>query len=90
VDPVALDLKSLLRPALYFPESMSVLSALEQFKTSRIHFALVVDEYGGVEGFILHQLGAIPKPGQHFEWGPYRFEVMDIFLSKRTASSPER
>jgi putative hemolysin len=51
-DMTTIDLRALLKPALYFPESMSVLQALQQFKKTRIHFAFVIDEYGGVEGII--------------------------------------
>jgi putative hemolysin len=46
------DLKALVKPALYFPEHLSALKALEQFKQSRIHFAFIVDEYGGIEGIL--------------------------------------
>ncbi|MBN1887874.1 MAG: HlyC/CorC family transporter [Thermoflexales bacterium] len=40
------------QPPLFIPESMSALRALESFKTHRSHIALVVDEYGGVEGMV--------------------------------------
>jgi putative hemolysin len=31
-----------------------------------------------VGGFVVHQLGTIPKTGQSFHWGGYRFEVVDM------------
>lgn len=45
-------LRDMLKPALHFPESMSALQAIQEFKKSRIHFAFVINEYGGVEGII--------------------------------------
>ena len=48
----ALDLKEKLRPPLFVPEGLPALKLLELFKKSRTHIALVVDEYGGVEGLV--------------------------------------
>src|SRR2546426_2570004 len=45
-----MDLKENLRPPLFVPEGLPALRLLEMFKKSRTHMALVVDEYGGVEG----------------------------------------
>ncbi len=47
-----MDLKDNLRPPLFVPEGLPALRLLEMFKTSRTHMALVVDEYGGVEGLV--------------------------------------
>ena len=47
-----MDLKSNLRPPLFVPEGLPALRLLEMFKKSRTHMALVVDEYGGVEGLV--------------------------------------
>ena len=47
-----IDLKENLRPALYVPEGLPALKLLEMFKKSRTHMALVIDEYGGVEGVV--------------------------------------
>jgi len=44
------DLESALRPPLYLPETVPAYQALEQFKSSGQWVALVLDEYGGVEG----------------------------------------
>jgi putative hemolysin len=140
-----LDLEALLHPPLYVPEGMSALRVLELFRQSGSQLALVIDEYGGVQGMVTHndlleaivgdlppadeasateavqrpdgswlmdgllridelksildldrlpneeahgfqtlggfvqsQLRAIPAPGQSFEWGGWRFEVMDM------------
>jgi putative hemolysin len=47
-----IDLKENLRPPLFVPEGVPALKLLEMFKKSRTHMALVVDEYGGVEGLV--------------------------------------
>ncbi|MEZ2583170.1 TerC family protein [Kluyvera intermedia] len=47
-----LDLRVLLRQPLVFPEALPLLSALEQFRNARTHFAFVVDEFGSVEGVV--------------------------------------
>ncbi len=44
------DLESALRPPLYLPETVPAYQALEQFKSSGQWVALVLGEYGGVEG----------------------------------------
>ena len=40
------------RPALQLPDSLRVSDALQRFKAEREHFALVVDERGGVAGIV--------------------------------------
>jgi len=47
-----MNLKESLRPPLFAPEGLPALTLLELFKKSRTHMALVVDEYGGVEGLV--------------------------------------
>ena len=49
-----LDLRALLRPPLFIPESMSALKVLELFKQKGTHVALVTDEYGGIQGMVTH------------------------------------
>jgi len=48
----ALDLKSLMQQPLFVPRTVSALEVLESFKKSGQHIALVVDEYGGIEGLL--------------------------------------
>lgn len=48
----ALELKSMLRPLLYVPSSMPLLVLLQKMQAERIHMALVIDEYGGVDGLV--------------------------------------
>ena len=44
--------KSLLRKPLYIPENKKLDDLLTEFKTKKIHMAIVVDEYGGTSGII--------------------------------------
>jgi len=46
------DLERLQRPAVFVPESKRVNVLLKEFKVSRNHMAIVVDEYGGVSGLV--------------------------------------
>lgn len=46
------DLRSVLRPAVMIPESMRLNVLLDEFRLTRNHMALVVNEYGGVAGLI--------------------------------------
>ena len=46
------DIQAILRPAVLIPESMRLNVLLAEFRRSRNHMALVVDEYGGVAGLI--------------------------------------
>ncbi len=139
------NLKESLLPPLFVPESMRALKVLEKFKQTGIHLAIVLDEYGSVQGivtlvdlleglvgdiphidelsepqivkrqdgswlvdgalpvgdlremidlewlpeeedyqyitlggFVMTHLEKIPIAGDYFEWGGYRFEVVDM------------
>jgi len=142
----AIDMAAAIEPILYVPESVSPIDLLEQFKKQRVELAMIVDEYGDIQGmvtltdvmsalvgdvpagesedepdgvrrddgswlmeggmvmdrfryltgaefafpdegdgayhtlagFILYQLGVIPKTGAAVEWGGWRFEVVDM------------
>jgi putative hemolysin len=142
----AIDLAAAVEPVLYVPESVSAIDLLEQMKKQRAELALIVDEYGDIQGlvtltdvlgalvgdvpgcetdaepdavrrddgswlmdggvvldrfrhltgaafafpdegqgdyhtlagFILYQLGAIPKTGDCAGWHGWRFEVVDM------------
>jgi magnesium and cobalt transporter len=43
---------SLLRPAVFVPESKRLSTLLKEFRESHQHLAIVVDEYGGVAGLV--------------------------------------
>lgn len=140
------DIESVLHPPLYVPESVTTTQLLESFRRARLQFALIVDEYGDIQGlvtltdvlaaivgelsvpealedrdmlqredgswlvdgdvgierlksvldisddlpgedehsfhtlggFIMHQLGRVPRPTDHFDAADWRFEVMDM------------
>lgn len=46
------DLAQHLREPLFVPETMPILTLLETFKSTGRHFAVVIDEYGGVDGIV--------------------------------------
>ncbi len=46
------DLRDMLRPAVFIPESKRLNVLLREFRASRNHIAIVVDEYGGVSGMV--------------------------------------
>ncbi len=46
------DLRGLLRPLLFAPPSMPIGVLLQKMQAARIHMALVIDEYGGVDGLV--------------------------------------
>jgi magnesium and cobalt transporter len=46
------DLRDSLRPAVFIPESKRLNVLLREFRASRNHMAIVVDEYGGVAGLV--------------------------------------
>ncbi|WP_233270420.1 hemolysin family protein [Chachezhania sediminis] len=46
------DLHAMLRPLLFVPPSMPIGVLLTKMQTQRRHMALVIDEYGGVEGLV--------------------------------------
>lgn len=49
-DPV--EIRDLLVPPLFVPDSMSALKVLELIKVAGVHEALVIDEYGGLLGMV--------------------------------------
>ena len=138
-----IDLMLVLREPLFVDERMPILRMLDRFKTSNVHMAIVLDEYGSfqgvvtpmdilaaiagdlperaedeepdavqredgswlidgsaaidvaertlglkgmsknedyatIAGFMLHHLGHIPVPGEHFTHEGWRFEVVDL------------
>ncbi|MGH8853910.1 MAG: hemolysin family protein [Telluria sp.] len=141
-----IDIDSAVQELLYVPETVSAMALLEMFKKNRAELALIVDEYGDIQGmvtlsdvmsalvgdvtvsgeehdpdavqrsdgswlldggvsldrfrdlletrlefpgeeegayhtlagFLLYQLGYIPKPAEIVEWTGFRFEVMDM------------
>ena len=52
LDGTEIDLADYIRKPLFVPRTMEGLRVLEKFRTGAIHEAVVLDEYGGVVGFI--------------------------------------
>jgi magnesium and cobalt transporter len=46
------NLREMLRPAVFIPESKRLNVLLRDFRANRNHIAIVVDEYGGVSGIV--------------------------------------
>jgi magnesium and cobalt transporter len=46
------DLKAMLRPLIYAPPSMPIGVLMTKMQSDRMHMALVIDEYGGVDGLV--------------------------------------
>ncbi len=44
--------QTLIRPPFYVPDTKKISSLLEEFQKSKIHLAIVVDEYGGTSGIV--------------------------------------
>lgn len=68
------DLIQLIAPPLCISENKSVLWALDRFKTAKTHAAIVLDEYGGIQGMITindifeSMVGALPDTDAKPKW----------------------
>uniref|UniRef100_A0A7C4AIX5 HlyC/CorC family transporter n=1 Tax=Thermodesulfovibrio aggregans TaxID=86166 RepID=A0A7C4AIX5_9BACT len=51
-NPEALDIKKLLKPPMFVPETMKINILLKEMQKKRVHMAVVVDEYGVVTGLV--------------------------------------
>jgi putative hemolysin len=66
-------LEKIVIPPLFVPESMPALKVLELLKTPGNRAALVIDEYGGLQGLVTLSdvlqaiIGDVPTPGESFE-----------------------
>ncbi len=52
INNVNINLKEILHEPLRFPRSIEINDVLKEFKKKKQHFALIMDEYGGVEGIL--------------------------------------
>jgi len=46
------EIKNLVRPAMFIPETMLLDDLLQEFQKEKVHIALVADEHGGISGLI--------------------------------------
>ena len=66
-----IDLRSIVRQPRFVPENATALKALDLFRSSGVHLAFVLDEYGGLVGLITLNdilaalLGELAPPGTH-------------------------
>jgi len=69
-DDTNFDLREYIRVPIYLPENMAALKALDNFQTSGVHLAMVVDEFGGITGMVTDYdileaiVGEIPEDGE--------------------------
>jgi putative hemolysin len=47
-----IDLRRIMRPALFVPKTLTISRLLEQFRLQRTQLAIVLDEYGGTQGMV--------------------------------------
>lgn len=50
--PDAFNLRSMMRPASYVPETKPLRDLLNEFRRNKVHIAIVSDEYGGTAGLV--------------------------------------
>jgi len=88
-------LKRLLRPVLYAPPSMPVGVLLQKMQKDRVHMALVIDEYGGVDGLVTIEdlietvIGEIEDEHDEDEGALWKEERPGVFLAQSTAPLEE-
>jgi magnesium and cobalt transporter len=82
------DLRGLMRPLLYAPPSMPIGVLLQKMQTQRIHMALVIDEYGGVDGLVTIEdlieqiVGAIDDEHDEAEGQLWTREAPGVYLAQ--------
>lgn len=87
-DPASFDLDSLIRPVLYAPPSMPLGTLLQKMQSAHVHMALVIDEYGGVDGLVtiedvLEQIvGDISDEHDHEEVPMWLEESPGVYLAQ--------
>ena len=82
------DLKSILRPALFVPESKTVRELLQEMIAKKVHIAMVADEYGGTAGLatiedIVEQIVGDIK--DEYEAGPVESREVVVRADQRRA-----
>jgi len=83
------NVREMLRPAVFVPESKRLNVLLREFRASRNHMAIVVDEYGGVAGLVtiedvLEQIVGDIEDEYDFD------EASDNICSSRAAATASR
>ncbi|PLL10857.1 magnesium/cobalt efflux protein [Tabrizicola sp. TH137] len=88
-------LKRMLRPVLYAPPSMPIGVLLQKMQRERVHMALVIDEYGGVDGLVTIEdlietvIGEIEDEHDEEEGALWKEEKPGVFVAMATAPLEE-
>lgn len=88
-------LKRMLRPILYAPPSMPAAVLLQKMQRDRVHMALVIDEYGGVDGLVTIEdlietvIGEIEDEHDEVEGALWKEEKPGVFLAQSTTPLDE-
>ncbi len=83
--------RKLLRPLLYVPPSMSIGVLLQKMQRDRIHMALVIDEYGGVDGLVTLEdlveqvIGEIEDEHDEAEGDLWKLEKDGVYIAQARA-----
>jgi magnesium and cobalt transporter len=89
------NLRKLLRPMIYVPPSMPVGVLLQKMQRERVHMALVIDEYGGVDGLVTIEdlietiIGEIEDEHDEDEGALWKEEKPGVFLAQAMAPLAE-
>jgi magnesium and cobalt transporter len=89
------ELKPLLRPLLFAPPSMPIGVLLQKMQTERMHMALVIDEYGGVDGLVTIEdlieqvIGEIEDEHDQDEGANWTLEKPGCYMALATTSLEE-
>ncbi|MBL0870545.1 MAG: HlyC/CorC family transporter [Phycisphaerales bacterium] len=77
----AFDLRSILRPAIFVPETKTVSQLLKELMDKKVHIALVADEYGGTSGLVTIEDIVEQVFGEiRDEYEPNNPEIPDVVL----------
>lgn len=88
-------LKRMLRPVLYAPPSMPIGVLLQKMQRERVHMALVIDEYGGVDGLVTIEdlietvIGEIEDEHDEEEGALWKEERPGVFVAMANAPLEE-
>lgn len=89
------DIHRHLRQLLYVPPSMATAKLLERMQASRKHMALIIDEYGGVDGLVTIEdlveqiVGEIDDEHDDADPAPWREESPGVYLANARADVAE-
>ena len=84
-------LRKMLRPMLYAPPSMPIGVLLQKMQKERVHMALVIDEYGGVDGLVTIEdlietvIGEIEDEHDEVEGALWKEDGTGIYVASATA-----